>query len=118
MATTYQINGVDFPTIPSEGSWGQRKQLGVDGFNRAIYEPTYNFQISFDALTQEEYIELYNFWLLMSSNITVSVTIPQKDATTYDFATYTGCVIDEPAVGPYYQGYQMSVKIVIRSIRI
>ena len=114
--STYRVNGVDFPIDPSEAQWMPRKGLGLDGFNRTIYEPVRSFSMTFDGLSQDQYTALRNFWALMLTYTTVSVDLPQFDSTVWQFKTYSGCVIDEPANGLFMSQFQTSVKLMIRNI--
>lgn len=116
--TAYAFNGVDLPIQPTSGQYGQRKSLGVDGNNVVIYEPIYSFTMTFDALTMSEFNQLYDFWQTVVNSGSISVDLPQKDADTYVFKTYTSCVVDEPTVGAFFQTYVSEVKILVRNITV
>lgn len=114
---TYKINGTDLDPQPSQGGWGERPKLGVDGFNRIIYAPTRSFQIRWDALTFQEYNTLYQFYLSVQSSGFVTVTLPTFAGTDYDtFTTYTNCVIDELPPGKMDFKYLYDVTMTIRNI--
>lgn len=115
---TYKINGTDLPVQPSDCAWSQRKALGLDGYNRTIYEPTYSFTMSFDGMSQADFDQLRDFWNTLNTATTLSVTIPQRDASTYTFKTYTGCVMDEPTTGNFFNSYQTGIRVIFRGIRL
>jgi len=115
----YKINGQALPIEPSvPGTWS-RRSLGLDGNNRVIYEPTYSLVLSWDLLTYAEFKTLYDYWNAISATGTVSVTLPPRSAASFTpFVTYTGCVIDEPTSGDFFNGYYTNVKLMIRNIVI
>jgi hypothetical protein len=117
-ASTFKVNGVALLIQPSDTQWLPRKELGVDGFNRKIYEPVYSYQLSFDVLSQAQFYQLLAFWQLMATQTTVTADLPDKTASTYTFKTYTGCTVDEPQVGAYFQNNQLSIKVTIRNITV
>lgn len=116
---TYKVNGAAFTIQPSDGKWDQRRALGTDGNRRLIYEPTYSFTMSWDAMTQDAFDQLYNNWNSVSATGVVSVDLPQKDAASYVFKTYSNCIIDEPTTnGPYFAQHTMRVEMKVRSITL
>ena len=68
----YKINGIDLKTQPSTGQYLERKQVGIDGEGRAIYVPTYAFMMRWDAMTVEDFDQLFDFWNTTSSTGTTS----------------------------------------------
>lgn len=118
MATPiYKINGTAIDPQPSNGIWGPRNQLGVDGFNRAIYAPTRSFVIKWDALSFSEYATLYAFYLTVQSSGYVTADLPPFAGTSYDiFTVYTNCVIDELSPGKMENKYIFDVAMQLRNI--
>ena len=115
----YKINGNDLPLLPTDGGWQQRRVLGTDGNNLAIYEPTYSYMISWDFLTYEEFEVIYDYWFAISASGSVSIALPPRKGAAYTpFTTYTGCVLDEPVHDKFYQGYYPSVRLQVRNIVI
>lgn len=114
----YNFNGVDLLLQPSSAGWKDRKILGYDGYNIPIYEPTYSFGISWDVQRPEEFYQLWSFWKATSAAGSISVWIPAKRASTYTFALYTGCVVDEPTMKEYFAKHLLKVEMMIRSITV
>lgn len=112
----FKINGTAILIQPIEHGWEPRRVLGLDGNNKAIYTPTYSYKFGWDAMLPDEFKQLRDFWSAVAASGAVSVDLPQIDAATYVFATYTNCVIDEPTYERYYQGYRMQVSWMVRNI--
>jgi len=114
---TYKLNGAELLIPPTAYGWMPRKQLGINGLKKLIYAPTYAFEYVWDALTPEQFAQLYNAWKAIESAGFVTIEIPKYNASTYVFETYTGVVIDEPSIGDkYFQGYQMQITMLARGI--
>lgn len=113
---TYKINGTPLQLQPSTGQWGPRRALGVDGEGRAIYSPFYSFQMQWDAMTPDDFEQLYAFWQATSATGVVMIDLPKKGSSTlYEFDTYSG-IIDEPQQGEYFQGHHLRIELLSRRI--
>lgn len=115
---TYQINGEDLPLPPTTFQWGERRVLGLDGNNRAIYGPVYSAQLKWDVLTPYQLDWLRDRWLTIASAGSATVSLPQKDAASYVFKTYSSVIIDEPTVGEFFEKHIVDVSLMIRNIVI
>lgn len=116
---TYKVNGVPFVLQPTTGQWNPRRELGTDGENRTIYEPTYSFTMRWDATQQSDFDQIYEFWRSVSGTGQSSVEIPQKNAPDqYTFLSYDNCVLDEPRQAEYFEKGILKVELLIRSITI
>lgn len=122
-AKAFKINGVNIP-FPEEGQWVDRRKLGRDGNNRAVYSPVRSFRLQWSALTPAEHKQIHDAWKLIQSSGSASVTLPDypgvigtgADPTKDDFTTYTGAVFDEPTVGPFLQGQFTRVEMIISNL--
>ncbi len=113
----YKINNTELDPQPSNGGWGERNRLGVDGYNRTIYAPTRAFQIRWDALSYTEYNALYQFYVTASTAGYITATLPTFSGSDYDtFTTYTQCVLDELSPGKLDFKYLYDVVMTIRNI--
>lgn len=115
---TYSINTVDLLLQPSSGQWKDRKILGTDGENRAIYEPKYSFAIGWDAFTPAQLFQLWTFWSGVSSAGFVTVTLPKYNSNTYTFQQYVNCIIDEPKRGDFFAEHILRIEVMIRNITV
>lgn len=112
----YKINRIDLKTQPSTGQWLERKQVGVDGEGRAIYVPTYAFMMRWDAMTVEDFDQLFDFWNTTSATGTVDVDLPDRDNVKYQFLTYEDCIVDEPKRDEYFARHILKVEMLVRNI--
>jgi hypothetical protein len=116
MSVDYKINGVELPLEPTQAAWKDRRVLGYDGNNVAIYEPTYTFVMAWDAVGPDVFYALRQFWLSLQSTISIPVTIPAKENIAYVFETYTGCVVDEPVSQAFFVKFLLRVTMNVRNI--
>ncbi len=115
---TYKISGTTLTLQPTTGKWLSRRVLDIDGENRSIYEPTYSFEMSWDAMPPSDFDQLRDFWVNVSSTGNLSVDLPGKDQSTYMFVTYSNVVIDEPEPGEFFQKHLLRVRMTVRNITV
>lgn len=115
---TYAIDSVDLLLQPTSGNWRERKIIGIDGENRAIYEPKYSFAIGWDAMTPAQIFQLWTFWSGVSSAGFVVATLPKYNSSTYSFQAYVNCVIDEPKRGDFFAKHILRIEATIRNITV
>lgn len=126
----YKINGIAIP-FPAEGHWVDRNPLGTDGNNIKVYPPVRSFELTWTNLLPSEWRALYAFWQAISASGSVTAELPSlipvtpvgpvsewgTEFDTYEnFTTYSGCVLDEPTVGPFDQRTYPNAHMVIRNI--
>ena len=114
---TYAINGVDFLLQPTSGGWRARQALGRDGVGHSIYpgvrEYELNWQLSFPSGTSQ----LQDFFESVYITGTAVVDLPRYNYPTYEFYSYSGCVVNEPTFETYFAENQTSVSLLISNIR-
>ena len=115
---TYKISGTTLTLQPTTGKWLPRKILDIDGENRAIYEPTYSFEMTWDAISPSDFDQLRDFWVDISSTGNLSADLPGKDQSAYTFVTYSSVVVDEPESGEFFQKHLLRVRMMIRNITV
>lgn len=115
---TYAIEGTGIPLQPEEGQWLPRELLRVDGNGRPIYSPYHSFEMSFSPSTPAEHWQLQQFFELIGSTGSVVVDLPRYPHTSYEFFSYTGCILQEPEVGSYFQEHFGRVRLVVTRIRV
>lgn len=118
MATRYQINGTPIALQPTTGKWLPRGVLGVDGNNRALYEPKYSFELAWDAISPSDFDELRDFWLSTVPSGTLSVDLPGRNQNSYTFINYPGVVVDEPQSEEYEVGFLLKATMLVRNITV
>lgn len=113
----YKINGVDITLQPERFGFKNRNPLGVDGNNRPVYPPTYEAEVYWGTMSMSEFNQLYAFWQSISGTGSVSLTVPQLDAGSFTFKTYTGVILEEPEKGPFWNNnYITRVTMGVRNI--
>lgn len=113
----FEINNIDLPA-PSRHGWKIPDDKGFNGNGAKQYTPYFTYELNWDELTQEEFRSIYNIWKGHYNSGTASVKIPEYNAATYQFTTYTGVLMDQPSVGGYSENYVLSVNVVIRKITV
>ena len=113
---TYKVDGVPFIIQPTTGRWVPRQPLGIDGENRAIYPPVYDFELDWVAVTPGAFKQIYDFWRERATTGTNSVSLPGKGENEYTFVDYSDCVLDEPQQGEYFEKHLLKIKLVVRNI--
>ncbi len=117
MSGTYKLNGTEFTLQPTIGSWLPREPLGIDGNGHAIYPNVYDFEINWQLSSQAEFYQILGFFDTLNITGSVVMDLPKLRSSTYEFYSYTGCVIYEPTFGRYFVEYPENVKLLITNIR-
>lgn len=113
----YKINGTALLLNPETGAWKGRSILNTDGNGHPIYPPSREFEMKWSYMDLASYDQILNFYNAVGATGSAVVEIPQFGADPYAFKAYTGCVLEEPTVGPYFQGFISSVTLLITNIR-
>ncbi len=112
---TYKLNGVTIAS-PETGQWRPRKQLGVSGEGRPIVTGPYVFEIHYGLMAPSDYDAIHDVWLAASATGTIVAELPDILANSYAFREFSGCYMEEPTVGRYYQEYVGDVLVVVTNI--
>jgi hypothetical protein len=113
----YKINGTALLLNPETGAWRPRNILNLDGNGHAIYPPSREFEMKWSFMDLASYDQMINFFLAVGATGSAVVELPQFGADPYAFKAYSGCALQEPTVGPYFQGFISSVTFLITNIR-
>ena len=114
---TYALNNTDLTLQPSSGKWIGRTDYGVDGGGHPVYSAVRKFELGFDLISTADAKQLTDFYNLVGSTGTVVACLPEWGNVGYVFRNYSGCTLQEPEVGEYFQTYIDSVKMTILNIR-
>lgn len=115
----YRINGRAI-LEPSAGRWVPRQALDIEGDNRAIYSEFRSFQLEWQLVAYEDWSALQAFFDTVESTGTSVVRIPEfptATGTPYAFREYSGVMIDEPQVDPFFETFPTRMVLLIRNIR-
>lgn len=114
---TYKLNGTEFDPQPTSGRWLPREQLAVDGNLQSIYPLFYEFEVTWQLETPDDFKEVQDFFEGMSAIGDIVADLPEYGAATYTFFAYSGCVLREPEMGRYFTEHHTNVKLLISKIR-
>lgn len=113
---TYKFNGVDLTLQPTEANWQPRKELGIDGNGHPVYEGPRQCQLKWDLIPVTDFNQLNNAYRGQGTTGTVIVDLPHWSGSSWEFVSYTGCVISEPTVGAYFQTAVQKVVLVVSHV--
>jgi hypothetical protein len=115
---TYSINSTNFILQPSEDSgWSQRMSVGTDGDGRPVYPAYREFTITWELMHPADFQQIKNAYDAVANTGSVAFDLPEYGAADFTFKTYSGCVIEEPAIGKYFNGYIKGATLLIAKIR-
>ena len=113
----FKINGTSLTLQPSSHKWLGRDNLGADGLGHPMYPAVREYELRWDAMTPAEFAQVQGFYDFVSSTGTVVVDLPKYANSTYSFYTYSGCVLQEPSFGGYFEENLQDVTLLILNIR-
>ena len=113
---TYKINGTEIPTQPTTGHWMPRQQIGIDGNGHAIYTGVREFELKWQLVEPITADQLQTWFEGVGNTGTAVVDLPYYISGSYDFYSYTGCVLREPTFGTFFTEHYQSVAFLITNI--
>lgn len=113
---TYAVNGTTITTQPETGKWSERDELGRDGNGRPIYVGPREFEMKWGLLSMSEWLQLQTFFSSVGATGTAVVALPQYGASSYQFYSYSGCILSEPTVGVYFEEHVSDVRLIVNKI--
>lgn len=117
LSGSFGINGTNFALQPSEFGWTERQSLGISGDAHLIYSSVRQFEMKWNLVNMSDWNQFLGFYDLVSTTGTVIIDLPKYHSSDYRFVSYTGCIINEPVMGTYFNGYPQEISITIRNIR-
>jgi hypothetical protein len=114
---TYKINGTELDPQPTDGKWVEPQILDEDGDGRALYPAVYEFEMMWQLAAPTLFASLLQTWRGVSVSGTVVVELPQYNSSTYQFYAYSGVLIDQPTIDPYFQGHNKGIKVKVKNVR-
>lgn len=114
---SYAVGNVNFTLQPTKGNWEGRGNLGFDGNGHPIYPSVRSFEIQWDLIHPTDAKQLIDSYNTISNTGTLVFDLPEYGNANYLFKSYSGCTIQEPTFGDYFQGYLMNGKLTINRVR-
>src|SRR3990167_8565475 len=112
LSGSYGVNGVNLILQPTEGEWIERDKHGVDGGGHTIYSAVRQFEMRFQLTPMSDLQQVINFYNSVGATGTVVVDLPQWGASDYRFYSYSGCTLQEPTFGPYFEEYGQDSRLI------
>jgi hypothetical protein len=114
---SYAVNGTNITIQPTSGQWRARDLLGIDGNGHPVYSPYRQFEMTWGLANSDEADELQTFFASLGNTGTAVVDLPKYADATYQFYSYTGCIIQEPEWGVYFAEHYTDVTLLITKIK-
>lgn len=112
---TYALNDVAiYP--PANGQWRPRHILGISGEGRPITTGPFEFEIRYEFLSVPDFDAIHDIWSALQATGTLVAELPDILASTYSFRQFSGCYMEEPSVGQYFEQYYSEVLIRVKNI--
>src|SRR5512139_2561459 len=112
----YTINGTTLTTQPESGEWKNREPIGVDGNGRPIYPAPREFEMKWGLISMSDWVQLRTFFQSVSATGTVVAGLPQYGASSWTFYSYSGCILNEPQAGVYFEEHIQDARLVVSKI--
>jgi hypothetical protein len=113
----YKINGIEVAD-PMSGEWVPNRPLDTSGEGRPVYSPLREFRIRWNLMSIADLDELRDEWEKDQATGTVTVDLPDLKQSSYAFRTFSGCHLEEPQAGQYFEQYASDIVLVVTSIRV
>lgn len=114
---TYALNGTNLSLPPSEGTWGGREIIGMDGNGRPIYPSIREFTMTWNLISVSDLKSIIDAQLSVANTGSSVVDLPKWGDVGYLFYSYSGAYVNEPKVGKYFAEHIESVTLVVSNIR-
>ncbi len=98
---TYKVSGTEIPQ-PTSGRWLPPNILGKTGRGYPIYPQVMQYELRWNLSSVADADQVRDFFTGVSLTGTVVVDLPQYNAATYQFYSYTGCSLYRPEWGAYF----------------
>lgn len=114
---TFSINGTVINTPPTEHQWIGRDIIGYTPDEATpIYPGVRKFEMNWALMSMTDFAQIYNAYNNIRTSGTVIVDLPQYGSASYVFKSYTGCAMEEPVAGKFFEGYVTDVVLIINRI--
>lgn len=113
----YKLNSIEIAD-PTSGEWAVPRSLGYTGSGRVVYPPLREFRLQWNLMSIADLDEIRDEWRKDQVTGSVTADLPDLAASSYVFRTFSGCHLQEPEIGEYFQEYVMDVVLVVTAIRV
>jgi len=102
---------------PTSGRWLPKSPVGVSGDGHAIYSGVREFEIKWQLTAPSDVYQVQTFFNAITNTGTVVVDLPRFAYSSYEFYSYSGCVLREPEQDVYFSEYQTDILLLVTNIR-
>lgn len=113
---TYAINGTEV-LQPTSGRWIPKSPIGIGGDGHAIYAGVREFEIRWQLTEPSDVYLLQTQFNAINNTGTAVVDLPRFAYSSYEFYSYSGCVLREPEQNEYFNQYHTDITLLITNIR-
>lgn len=113
-----KINGTELSLPPTSHGWIPKVLLGTGGAGHGFHAAVQEYELSWELVPTADLNQIVGFFNNIGTTGTAVVELPQYGAATYTFYPYSGCIINNPEVSPYFEQHTTSVRLVISNIRV
>ena len=114
---TFAVSGVNFNLPPTEHNWINRESKGISGEGRPIYPAVRQYNLNWVLVSATDFTQLVGFYNQVRNSGTVVVDLPRYAVDPYQFISYTGCTLQEPSFGKFFEGYYSDVVMLVTKVR-
>lgn len=114
---TYKFNGQTIVAKPTDGKWADRQQYGIDQQGHPVYPAVREFEFKWNLLSIDEFNTIFGYYNTVSVTGTIAVDLPAYRSGSWMFQTYSGCTLQEPQVGAYFEEYFTDVSMLVLNVR-
>ena len=108
---SFAVNGTRFLLQPTTAGWVDRDEIGIDGNGHPIYASNRQFIMKWGLAHPNDVKQLIDIYKILGSTGTAVFDLPEWGESDYIFESYTGCTMQEPKVGEYFNGYITDVSL-------
>ena len=115
---TIKINGTELSLQPSSHGWIPKALLGTGGAGHGFYAPVQEYELSWEIVGASDLNQLVGFFNSIGVTGTAVVELPQYGASTYTFYAYSGCIVNNLEVSPYFEEHTTNCRLVVSNVRV
>ena len=112
-----KINGTEITLQPTTHGWIPKVLLGTGGAGHGFHAAVGEYELNWELISPSELNQVIGFFNAVGVTGTATAELPQYGAATYTFFVYSGCIINQPELSPYFEQHTTSVRLLISNIR-
>jgi hypothetical protein len=114
---SFALNGANFILQPSTSHWVERDIMGLDGNAHPVYPVYREYEMAWELAHPADVKQIIDVYNYLGNTGTTSFDLPEWGASDYLYHEYSGCTLQEPTVGDYFNGWITGVRLLIMKVR-